>query len=330
MTMPHHGEVAQRRRQLVRTRRLEGAGSLPVIEPSASGAHRLESLTAWLEDQRSQIDRLLAEEGAVLLRGFGVTGAGELAAVAAALGPVVEKGPTARRLIAPEIDNRPFDATDYPAGLKLEPANELTLAGHWPRRILHYCLIPPGSGGESLITDGRKVLKAMPGALAEHLTRHGLRYVRRLSDVAGSGESWMTAFGTADRAAVEAYCRRRQLATFWQSGRLTFSQFRRAVDSHPETGESVWLNASGTWHIEKLARLLGPSQPADAIRPLEVTLGNGAALGPADIAALRSAIERSEQVVKLQQADILILDNWLTAHGRRPFKGTRKLLSRIA
>lgn len=61
---------------------------------------------------------------------------------------------------------------------------------------------------------------------------------------------------------------------------------------------------------------------ADALRP--PTAGDGADLSEAELAELDKVTMDNVKFVKMEQGDVVLLDNYVTMHGRNVFEGTRK------
>jgi hypothetical protein len=105
------------------------------------------------------------------------------------------------------------------------------------------------------------------------------------------------------------------------------------VIDHPLTGETVWFNQADLWHVssrgqayqEKMLRVLGE----DAL-PSNATYGDGTPISNQELDEVRRAYRAAEVVNPWLQGDLLMLDNVLAAHGRKPFEGPRRVLVAMA
>jgi hypothetical protein len=115
----------------------------------------------------------------------------------------------------------------------------------------------------------------------ETFRARGIRYIRNLSPVKGSGYSWQEAFETDDRIEAERSCARIGADFEWRpDGVLRISQVRPATAHHPLTGEEVWFNQADGFHPSALlpdvyAAALAEVGSEDRFR-LNVTYGDGA------------------------------------------------------
>jgi hypothetical protein len=98
------------------------------------------------------------------------------------------------------------------------------------------------------------------------------------------------------------------------------------------TGEMVWFNQSHLFHVsslkaeirESLLAAVGGEPPRNAL------YGDGSPIEDAVLDEIRAAYEQEAVVFPWGKGDILILDNMLAAHGRKPYRGARKIVVGMA
>jgi hypothetical protein len=148
--------------------------------------------------------------------------------------------------------------------------------------------------------------------------------------VPGSGYGWPDAFETASRSEAEARCSRIGADFEWRErGVLRVSQIRPATAVHPLTGEEVWFNQADGFHPSALspaayAEELALCGSEDNFR-LNVTFGDGGAIDPAALAHIRAVLAAQAVGHRWREGDVIVLDNYLAAHGRAPFEGPREI-----
>lgn len=187
---------------------------------------------------------------------------------------------------------------------------------------------PAQSRGETPIVDCRKLLQLLDPKLRDKFQQKQLMYVRNYTE--GLDVSWQDFFGTADKKEVENYCHQAEINFEWKSNDgLKTSQVRPAIIKHPQTDESVFFNQLLLHHIsclqadvqEHMLSLFGEEN-----LPRHVYYGDGSSIENSVVAEIL-AISREAQVsFPWQKGDVLMLDNILTAHGRNPYVGSRKIV----
>jgi alpha-ketoglutarate-dependent taurine dioxygenase len=95
----------------------------------------------------------------------------------------------------------------------------------------------------------------------------------------------------------------------------------------------VWFNHAAFFHVSTLEPsirepLLAEFPEADL--PHNTYYGDGSAIEPAVLDEIRAAYQQEMVIFPWQAGDILMLDNMLTAHGRMPFMGGRKVVVGMA
>jgi alpha-ketoglutarate-dependent taurine dioxygenase len=300
---------------------LNGPG-LP-LEISGGGG-----LLELVRAERAKLAEKLLTHGALLFRGFEVADLGGFARAFAGRETLFgyAGGASPRKALG----GGSYTSTEYPPDMTLSLHNELCYADAFPRLLYFQCLVEPQSGGETTLGDSRRILAAIDPAVADRFRSKGIRYIRNLSGLKGSGYSWQEALETDERAEAEEACRRIGADFEWRAdGSLRMSQLRPATAVHPATGEEVWFNQAHGFHPSALdsrtyAELIAICESEDALR-LGVTYGDGSPIETGALEHIRAVLAAETIPHRWRQGDILVLDNLLTAHGRAPFSGPRKI-----
>jgi alpha-ketoglutarate-dependent taurine dioxygenase len=299
-----------------------------VIEPDEENSQnsRPDSLVSLCQENRELFQRELLHYGALLFRGFGVKEASsfenvvrsfsgkELLNYAGGVSPRIEFG------------GGVYSSTEYPPEFTISLHNEMSYTSNFPSEVYFCCVIAPEVGGETPIGNSRSILKNIDPKVVEEFKRRKIRYERNLQGDAGTGYSWQDAFETTDKSLVENYCREIGTEYEWKpDGGLRLSEVRPATARHPETGEEVWFNQAEGFHRSNVEPENYMNRNEDDFR-LNSRFGDGAPLDVAKLNHIRE-VQRNEMIIfQWQEGDVLILDNMLTAHGRMPFSGARKII----
>ncbi len=294
-----------------------------------------EALADWARAQRARLDDWLHEAGAVLFRGFGLSGTEDFRAVCCAVRPELAAyvgGDSPRVSVADQV----YTSTEFPPELEIALHNELSYGGWWPKRLFFTCQTAARSGGETHIADGRAIYANLDRAVRHKFEERGVTYIQHLRDESGphgSGKSWQETFETRDKAAAEAYCRDSGMDFDWTGRGLSTAILRPGVIQHPVTGESVWFNQADQWHSSaggvKHQETEDTGNGEKAL-PCHARFGDGSEISAEDLAAVHAAYRASEVLFPWQEGDFLVLDNEMALHGRKPFTGKRRTLVAMA
>lgn len=313
---------------LVRERMLDPEQSLPLlIEPAGAGVN----LVDWAARHRETLERKLLEHGAILFRNFGTNSVEQFEQVIAALSPGAleyqfRASPRTR------VGGNIYTSTDYPADQPIFPHNEHSYSPRFPLRLFFYCHLAPETRGETPIGSTREVMKRIPKEIVETFRARQILYVRNYGD--GFGLPWQTVFQTEERAEVEAYCASVGIEVEWkENNRLRTSQRGPAIMRHPRTGEELWFNHATFFNVSTLPEAIGASLTANFgpyDLPTNTFYGDGGAIEPEVLDALRAAYLAALTIFPWRQGDVLFLDNMLCVHGREPYAGKRAIMTGMA
>ncbi len=165
-------------------------------------------------------------------------------------------------------------------------------------------------------------MKEKKPGFVEKIEKLGLRYITGLSD--GNGlhpevKSWQEYFETTDRKKAESIAATLQMTIQWPGDYECIPEFPlvkvsspilEGVKVHPRTKEKVWFN-----HL-----ILYQVPPVHYS-----TYGDGSPLDSSDVATIIEEMNPLSIAFPWQHGDVLLVDNILIQHSRRPFKRPREI-----
>jgi alpha-ketoglutarate-dependent taurine dioxygenase len=299
----------------------------PLILPAdpAGGA------PGWAAEHRDELRAIVADQGWVRVRGLGLGDASDAGAVFARLADGLM---TETEAFAPRraYSHGVYSSSTWPPNQPMCMHHELSYRLEFPGLMMFACLGAPADGGATAVADSEAVLAGLPTELVERFEREGWLLTRSYNEDIGA--SWPDAFGTADRGAVERYCRANAIELEWQAdGGLRTRQRRSAVVRHPLTGRRCWFNQIAflnEWTMapevrEYLVEVYG----ADGL-PFNTRFGGGDPIGEDMVELLNGVYDANTAREPWRAGDLLLVDNVRTAHSREPFDGAREVLVAMA
>ncbi|MGW1025343.1 TauD/TfdA family dioxygenase [Streptomyces sp. NPDC002577] len=301
-------------------------GRPPILRADASG-----DAPAWATEHRDALRAVVAEHGAVLVRGLGLR---DVAASGAVFGRLSNGLMPEREAFAPRqtYADGVYSSAQWPPNQPMCMHHELSYTLDFPGLMMFACLTAPTAGGATGVADAAAVLDALPAELTQRFEREGWLLTRSYNDEIGS--SVAEAFGTDDRTAVESYCRANAIDFEWQGdGSLRTRQLRSAVVRHPVTGRRCWFNQIAflnEWTLapevrEYLVEVYG----ADGL-PFNTRFGGGDPISEDVVQLLNEIYEAGTAREPWQAGDLMLVDNIRSAHSREPFEGPRDVLVAMA
>jgi len=314
---------------LVRMEPLRPDETLPlVIRPTVDGVNLVE----WAAAHRDEVESLLGKHGGILFRGFSMRDSDDLNRFVSAVsaGPLEYGERSSPRT---HVANKVYTSTEHPADQEIFLHNEQSYNLNFPLKIIFMCAVAAEEGGATPIADVRRVFERLDPETRRRFEEKGYMYVRNFGD--GFGLTWQEAFQTDDPAQVEAYCAANRIEVEWKdANRLRTRQVRRAVAKHPRTGDTAWFNHATFFHRTTLdpsvRAAFEAAFHAEDDFPNNTLYGDGTPIEPETMDRLRAAYRESTVSFPWQVGDVLMLDNFLTAHAREPFRGPRRILTAMA
>jgi alpha-ketoglutarate-dependent taurine dioxygenase len=301
-------------------------GRPPVLEVEAA-----DDPSGWTARHRDALRALVAEHGAVLVRGLGLHDTAGTGAVVreVSTGPVQERESFAPRQ---EHSDGIYSSTKWPPNQPMCMHHELSYALTFPGLLAFACLSAPTVGGATAVADAVTVLGALPPELVDRFEREGWLLTRSYNDEIGA--SYAEAFGTEDRSAVERYCRANAIEVEWQpDGGLRTRQRRSAVVHHPVTGQRCWFNQIAflnAWTLDPDVREYLLEVYGEDGLPFTTRYGGGDPIGQDVVDVINRVYETHSARTPWRAGDLLLVDNVRTAHSREAFEGPREVVVGLA
>jgi alpha-ketoglutarate-dependent taurine dioxygenase len=299
-----------------------------VVTPKHKGL----DLNDFLKLNQNEIEANLLKHGGILFRGFQVDGIEDFeSAVQNCYGSLIDYNDRATHRT--QVKGKVYTATNYPPELEIILHNESSFAAKFPMRIFFYCIEAAEKGGETPIADVRKVYEQIDPLIRKPFEEKGVLYVRNLAG-GPFGFTWQEVYQTQDKAEMERFCKESETDFEWvDEKKVRTKQLRPAVAKHPVTGELLWLNHATVLNVyaiePKLQQMLLKFFKEKDL-PNNTYYGDGTRIGKDVIDELRKAYDSATVAFRWEPGDVLMLDNMLVAHGRKPFSGRRKVVVAMA
>ncbi|AVH67249.1 taurine catabolism dioxygenase TauD/TfdA [Nostoc sp. 'Peltigera membranacea cyanobiont' N6] len=314
--------------ELIKTEFILPGQHLPlIIKPQVNDVN----LIAWVANNRDWLETQLFKYGGILFRNFNIKVVTDFEQLIKSIsGELIEY--SYRSTPRSQVSGNIYTSTEYPAEESIPLHNEMAYARSWPKKICFFCVKAATEGGETPIVDSRKVFQQLDPKIKEQFILKKVMYVRNYGQ--GLDLQWQNVFQTTNKLEVESYCHHANIEFEWQDeSNLKTRQVCQAIATHPRTGEMVWFNQAHLFHISNLKTavrnsLLSVLKEEDL--PRNALYGDGSRIETSVIEEINQIYQQESVTFSWQEGDILMLDNMLAAHGRKPFIGDRKVLVGMA
>jgi len=303
-------------------------GVFPLVYECRGGVGDVEAACAWLREGADERFCEASRHGAVLFRGFPLRTADDFDHFVTATGlPAFTYEDSLSNAVRMNRTPRVFTANEAPPSVSIFFHHEMAQTPHYPAKLFFFCEQPAETGGATPLCRSDVLwerLAAECPRFAHDVATKGLQYSHVMpaaADLAsGMGRSWQSTLKTETAAGAEA--RLEVLGYTWQwleDGSLRVqTPVLPGVHQLPDGRRSFFNQLIAAYRGWKDAR----NDPAKSI-----TLGDGS---PLDSAAVAVAIRLSDELafdLPWKTGDVVLVDNFVAMHGRRPFTGTRKVLA---
>ena len=290
----------------------------------------VDAATAWAAERRDDLDTLLAVHGAILLRGFPLASVDDFDAFVRAFDyPNFRYADSLSNAVRVNRTERVFTANEAPPDVEIFLHHEMAQTPVYPSRLFFFCEQPAEEAGETPICRSDILWTRIKDELPEFAAAaeaRGLLYTNVMPEEddasSGQGRSWKSTFMVEDRAGAEE--RLRELGYDWswdEDGSLRATTPTLPAVLTLEGGRQAFFN-------QLIAAFRGWSDsrndPTKAI-----TFGDAAPLDADTVLRVCDMADEMTFEIPWERGDVALLDNYLVMHGRRPFRGTRKVLASL-
>ena len=278
-----------------------------ILSPTEPGV----DLAAWAAQNRPFILDALYAHGALLFRGFDARTPVDFEKIAGSI--VTDLFGDYGDLPHEDMTNKIYHSTPYPADKAILFHNESSHLPRWPVKQFFFCVQPSVTGGETPLLDCREIYRVLDKDLLAKFEEKGLMYVRNFCE--DIDVPWHEFFKTKDKKEV---------------GRtLRIKQRGHAVVKHPRTHEKLFFNQVQLHHPYCLDPATRKSLVAlfkEEGLPRNVYYGDGSKIEDATMAELDRVFWKHCKAAPWQVGDLIMLDNMIISHARKPFTGARKIV----
>ena len=301
----------------------------PVVYAAQPNTHS-DSVQRWLTQHKSQIEMELEINGAVLFRDFGIVDdQGFDAFIRAFDWPSFTYEESLSNAVRHNRTELVFTANEAPPSVSIFLHHEMAQTPIYPSKLFFFCEQAAASGGATPICRSDILLEQLqteiPGFL-KACEEKGIRYSQTMpaeNDLqSGQGRSWASTLSAANVEEAEAKLKR--LNYQWQrqsDGSLSVTTPVLPAVKMLHDGRKVFFN-------QLIAAFRG-WQDARNNSEKSICYGDDSPIRNDDMAVVIKLADELTFDIPWQTGDVVLVDNFVTMHGRRPFGGERRVLASL-
>lgn len=306
------------------------SGCFPLILECQSRDASLETALEWVSENKDDLIEKASQHGSVLFRGFPTKTDLDFDAFIQALDlPNFAYKESLSNAVRTNRTERVFTANEAPPEVTIYLHHEMAQTPVYPSKLLFFCEKAAEEGGATPLCRSDKLMEKLyeelPG-FAKNCEEKGLLYSSTMpgedDPASGMGRSWQSTFSVTTREEAEA--RMTTLGYTWEwlddNCLRATTPVLMAVRDLGDGRKSFYNQLIAAFKGWKDSR----NDPAKAI-----TFGDGTPLDREDALKAADLAEDLTFDVPWEDGDIALVDNYVAMHGRRTFKGTRKVLASL-
>ena len=284
----------------------------------------------WARGVAGELSKAAFEHGAVLVRGLPMTSPEDFDAIVSAFNfPNFSYADSLSNAYRINFTARVFSANEAPSDITIFLHHEMAQTPIYPSKLFFFCQTAADEGGATPICRSDVLWKRLGEQrpdFAEACRVRGLKYSNVMpaeaDESSGMGRSWQSTFSVDTRKNAEARLAKLSYSWEWHpNGDLRATTPVLSAVRDLGDGRASFFNqliaAFNGWKDTR-------NDPARAI-----TFGDGTLLDSGDVAAASAIADEVTFDIPWKAGDLALVDNYVAMHGRRNFKGTRRVLASL-
>ena len=284
----------------------------------------------WARGVADELSKAAFEHGAVLVRGLPMASPKDFDAIVRAFDfPNFSYADSLSNAYRINFTPRVFSANEAPSDITIFLHHEMAQTPIYPSKLFFFCQAAADEGGTTPICRSDILwdrLREQNPDFADACLAKGLKYSNVMpaeeDRSSGMGRSWQSTFSVDTREAAEARLAKLGYSWEWQPN----GDLRVTTPVLPAVRDLG--NGRASFFNQLIAAFNGWKDTRnDPVK--SITFGDGTPLDPADVAAASTLADEVTFDLPWQAGDLALVDNYTAMHGRRTFKGTRKILASL-
>ncbi len=302
----------------------------PLVYASENSLSTLTQVHEWLGENKERLLEQLSRHGAILFRGLPVNSDSDFDSVIQSFGlKNFTYGESLSNAVRRNRTERVFTANEAPASVSIFLHHEMAQTPVYPSKLFFYCEQAAISGGATPLCRSDILLQELTKQAPEFVAaclKLGVRYSNVMPNIddleSGQGRSWRSTLSTDDKSAAEDKLRKLGYQWEWleqDSLRVTTAVLPAVRET--DNGRQVFFN-------QLIAAFCGWKDTRNAAEK-SIRFGDDSEISEE---AMAKAIQIGDELsfdMPWQSGDVVLVDNFLVMHGRRPFEGQRRVLASL-
>ena len=288
------------------------------------------SITDWLKNHKNQLETDLATHGAILFRDLEISNDNEFDRFIRAFDwPSFTYEESLSNAVRQNRTDLVFTANEAPPSVSIFLHHEMAQTPIYPSKLFFFCEQASESGGATPICRSDILLEHLNREIPEFVESCeslGLRYSQTMpaeNDLAsGQGRSWRSTLSAETTQEAEAKLSRLGYQWEWRKdGALSVTTPVLPAIRTAKDGRKVFFN-------QLIAAFRG-WQDARNVGEKSIFFGDYSTISNDDMAVVIRLSDLLTFDIPWQTGDVVLVDNFLAMHGRRPFEGQRRVLASL-